>query len=143
VAPRFAPDSEAPAVLRHVQLLALVALVGTAAVSFGRECQTLDSGYWTGQRDVVYRRVAAYLRAHAAPDAWFASVEVGTIAYFSGRSGYDLGGLVTKGDDAIGTHAIRYIVVDKNYLTHAPPTAPVFSAQQGEFVAKVYAPGSP
>jgi hypothetical protein len=143
VAPRFAPDSEAPAVLRYVQLLALVALVGTAAVSFGRECQTLDSGYWSGQRDVVYRRVAAYLRAHAAPDAWFASVEVGTIAYFSGRSGYDLGGLVTKGDDAIGTHAIRYIVVDKNYLTHAPPTPPVFSAQQGEFMAKVYAPVSP
>jgi hypothetical protein len=143
VAPRSAPDSHAPPLLRYVQFLALVALVGTAAVSFGREWQTGTSGYWTGQRDAVYRRVAGYLRAHAPADAWFASVEVGTIAYFSGRCGYDLGGLVTKGDDAIGAHPIRYIVVDENYLTHAPPTPPVFSAQQGEFVVKVYAPASP
>jgi hypothetical protein len=143
VAPRFAPDSVKPTFLRYVQLLVLGTLVGMATVSFGRECQTLASGYWTGQRDVVYRRVADYLRAHTTPEAWFASVEVGTIAYFSGRCGYDLGGLVTKGDDPIGAHDVRYLVLDKNYLRHAPPTPPVFSAQQGEFVANLYAPLSP
>jgi hypothetical protein len=131
-----------PAFVRCVRLAALTALVITAGVSFTGDLRKLESSYWSGQRDVVYRRVAAYLRGHAAADSWFASVEVGTIAYFSGLSAFDLGGLVTRADDPIEAHKIRFVVVDKAYLMNAPPTTPVFSAQQGEFVAKVYAPGS-
>jgi hypothetical protein len=129
-----------PRFVRCLRLAALSALVVSAGLAFARDCRKLESSYWIGQRDAVYRRVAGYLRDHAAPDAWFASVEVGTIGYYSGRSGYDLGGLVKRADDPIDVHQIRFIVVDKAYQTHAPPTAPVFSARQGEFIANVYAP---
>ncbi|HEY2735032.1 MAG TPA: hypothetical protein VGI70_13645 [Polyangiales bacterium] len=122
------------------QAIALTALLVTAAVRGATDCRTLDRGYWTGQRDAVYRRIADYLRANAEPGVWFASVEVGTIAYFSGLPAYDLGGLVTRSDDAIGDHPVRFIVVDKAYRQLAPPTPPVFEAREGQFMADVFAP---
>jgi hypothetical protein len=112
-------------------------LLACSAWRFVDEARTLDRGYWTGQRDAVYRRVAADLRASARPGDWFASVEVGTIGYFSRLSAFDLGGLVTRADDSMSAHPVRFIVVDKAYQQR-PPVPPRFVVSEGEFLAHVY-----
>jgi hypothetical protein len=137
VAPR-APAGLYP-VVYWVQAAALVLVLSMTGVRFAAESQTLARGYWTGQRDVVYQRIAMYLRAHAKPGEWFASVEVGTLGYFSGLPAYDLGGLVTRLDaDPMSDHPVRFIVLDKAYLAMAPSAPPVFSAREGDFSAYVY-----
>jgi hypothetical protein len=121
---------------------AAFALVLIATVArFAGDWRNLASGYWTGERDAVYGRIARYLKANAPPGAWFASIEVGTIAYYSGMSAYDLGGLISRQDDPIAAHPVRFIVVDQAYATANPPSAPVFSAGEGGFLAHIYAPG--
>jgi arabinofuranosyltransferase len=136
----LAPDSENQArpALRVAKLIALLLVLSFSVVHFVGDCRTLARGYWTGQRDLVYQRIAAYLHDHARPGEWFASVEVGTLAYYSGLPAYDLGGLVTRQDDPMRDHPVRFIVLDKAYLAMAPTLPPVFSAQQGNFVAYVY-----
>lgn len=52
--------------------------------------------FWYGRRDAVYRDVAAYLRARAAPGDVFDAEEVGTIAYYSDLAATDHPGLVTR-----------------------------------------------
>lgn len=105
---------------------------------FSVEARTLDAGYWTGQRDAVYRRIAAELVARARPGEEFASVEVGTIAYYSDLTAYDLGGLVTLPGDSMRDHAVRFLVVDKAYPQLKPAAAPSFVATEGGFEASVY-----
>ena len=141
LAPQWKPQWSAVDCARTC-LLSLA--LGVSIMRFAGECRTADSGYWTGQRDAVYRRIAAYMSAHARPGEWFASVEVGTLAYFSGLPAYDLGGLVTRHDDPMQDHPVRFIVLDKAYLAMAPSRLPVFSAQEGDFMARVYdmAPGN-
>jgi hypothetical protein len=137
VAPRAQAGAH-PAVY-WVQAAALVLLLSMTGVRFAAESKTLARGYWTGQRDAVYQRIAADLRARAKPGEWFASVEVGTLAYFSALPAYDLGGLVTRLDaDPMSDHPVRFIVLDKAYLAMAPSAAPVFSASEGDFSAYVY-----
>lgn len=49
-----------------------------------------------GGRDACYRAVSELLVKTARPNDWVSSVEVGTIAYWSGLPMHDRGGLVTK-----------------------------------------------
>jgi hypothetical protein len=98
-----------------------------------------DEEYWNGARDHTYRRAADYLGAHAEPGDRFASIEVGTLAYYSRLAAYDLGGLVTDLQrDAMVDRDVRWLVLDKRYLRHAPPTPPVYSALRGDFETFVY-----
>lgn len=75
--------------------------LGLVVVLYGLRCYTsaeaYPNAYFLGARDKAYRRVAAYLREHAAPGDVVISGEVGTIAYYSHRPMYDAGGLVTRG----------------------------------------------
>jgi hypothetical protein len=126
-----------------LQVCLLTGLLLNAAVRFKAECVGLPKGYWSGQRDGAYQRVAEYLRQHANESDWFASIEVGTIAYYSGLSAYDLGGLVTRLDDPIGAHPVRFVVVNNSSMLRQTPSAQVFSAREGEFFANVYEPKKP
>jgi hypothetical protein len=119
---------------------ALVLLVLAATTRTWQASQSYPSGYWTGERDAAYRLVSAYLLAHAQPGDHFASVEVGTIAYYTGMSAYDLGGLVT---DLRRTNMVdrpvRWLVLDSQYQRVRPGWAPSFSTKQGDFAVHVYA----
>lgn len=96
-------------------------------------------GFWNGARDATYLQVATYLAEHAEPGDRFASIEVGTLAYYSGLAAYDLGGLVTDlRRDPMVERNVRWLVLDKRYLAHAPPTAPVYGAVKGEFETYVF-----
>jgi hypothetical protein len=143
VALALAPPSAASSRRRTLQTLLPVALTVLALVRFGDESQRLARGYWTGQRDAVYQRIADYLREHSAPDEAFASVEVGTIGYYSDRPAFDLGGLVTPPGEPMAKHDVRYLIVDKGYPQLKPPRAPSFAAREGEFAADVYELRSP
>jgi len=57
--------------------------------------------YWNGARDAAYRMTAEYLDQNAKPGDVIATGEVGTLAYYSERSIYDLSGLVTADPEPI------------------------------------------
>lgn len=122
----------------RIRSVALVGALVFIAGGFAHEWNSVGS-YWSGQRNAVYRRVATFLQAQAPPGAWYASIEVGTISFFSRLPAYDLGGLVTRPGDPISAHPVRYIVVDRIYRRTDTPSPPVFSAREGEFEAFVYA----
>jgi hypothetical protein len=109
-----------------------------AAYRFVNDCRGFDAGYWTGQRDAAYRRVAGYLGEHAQPADWFAAIEVGTVAYYTNLSAYDLGGLVTRADDPAAAHPLRWLVLDKLYVQRSPPSPPVLIAREGDFEAYLF-----
>jgi hypothetical protein len=114
-----------------------VLLIG-ASLRFVHAARTLAPSYWSGQRDAVYREVAGYLAAHASAGERFASVEVGTIAYYSGLPAFDLGGLVTPTGESMASYPVRFIVVDRMYM-RADARAPlVFRSEHGDFAANVH-----
>lgn len=84
---------------RHVASHAVVALLlGIAALVGYRSWQYAyihEHAYWYGARDMVYRRIAEYLRTHADPGDVVAAEAVGTIAYYSQLPILDLEGLIT------------------------------------------------
>lgn len=108
------------------------------AARFADAARTLAAGYWTGQRHSTYLEIARYLRQHAAAGEWFASVEVGTIAYYSKLSAFDVGGLVTRPDARLEQFPVRFVVVDQLYMHPNPKLKPVFQAKHGEFLAVIY-----
>jgi len=126
-------------VVRAVSALVFIALAGLALQRSARAVGEQEHGFWTGARQTTYRRIAGYMAEHAEAGDRFASIEVGTLAYYSGLAAYDLGGLVTDlRRDRMVDRNVRFLVLDKRYLQHAPPVPPVFSAAKGEFAAFVY-----
>jgi arabinofuranosyltransferase len=124
---------------RVAGVLMLGGLLCGVALRSLREARDLPSAYWSGARDAAYQRVATYLDAHMTHDAEFAAIEVGTIAYYSGRNAYDLGGLVTDlRTDAMARHNVRFLVLDRKYLSVAPPWPPAYSATETPFNVSVY-----
>lgn len=125
--------------LRVVAGAVVLAIVVAGAVRTFGAAHDYDAGYWTGGRDAAYRRVAQFLRQQALPGDEFASVEVGTIAYYANLPAYDLGGLVT---DLRRTHMIdrpvRFLVLDGKYLRFAPKWPPALVAEAHGFQAFVY-----
>ena len=117
---------------------AALGLLAVHAAGFIGGFRTLEQSYWMGQRQAVYQDVAGYLRQHAAPGEAFASVEVGTIAYYTDLPAFDLGGLITRPNEQMAQHHVRFLVLDKQYLGARAPTAPVYRSQHGEFMAVVY-----
>jgi hypothetical protein len=121
---------------------AAVVFAALAGVSLQRSAAAVgeqEEGFWNGARHSTYRRIAGYMAEHGEPGDRFASIEVGTLAYYSGLAAYDLGGLVTDlRRDAMVDRDVRFLVLDKRYLEHAPPVRPVFGAAKGEFAAFVY-----
>jgi hypothetical protein len=126
-------------VVARIRMVAITGSLAMIAWGFVRDWRSHESSYWSGQRDLVYRRIASFLRTDAPAGAWYASIEVGTISFFSQLPAYDLGGLVTRASDPISAHPVRYIVVDRLYRRSETPSPPVFSAREGEFEAYVYA----
>lgn len=127
---------------RALRWLGAVTLAGLVLAGVARSWQasrSYDDAYWTGGRDRAYRRVAAFLASHAAPGDEFASVEVGTLAYYADLPAYDLGGLVT---DLRRTNMVdrpvRWLVLDRQYMRSRPKWEPVFSASSRGFEAFVF-----
>lgn len=137
------PHATHAARLGKIQIALTALLAVWIGMRFVRDSDRLASGYWTGQRDATYREIARWLDQHASRSDWFASIEVGTIAYYSRLPAFDLGGLVTRADDSLADHPVRYVVVDRLYRPSAPPKPPVFSAHSGSFWADVYEPRAP
>jgi hypothetical protein len=116
--------------------VALMLLVTRRSAEAAR---TYRDSRWTGGRDGTYREVAAYLKQHASPGDHFACVEVGTLAYYSNLPAYDLGGLVTDLRHVnMADRPVRWLVLDRTYLSHAPAWPPVFRSSVGDFEAFVY-----
>jgi len=125
--------------LRTCAAIALTCWIGAVATrSFQASIELRDS-YWTGARHAVYQDVARFLRDNLQPGEEFASVEVGTLAFYAERVAYDLGGLVTDFEtNPMSRHPVRLLVLDKRYLYTAPPRPPVTVFTLGEFSASVY-----
>jgi hypothetical protein len=132
-------NSRAPRLLLGVQATVLSLLLANLALRrTANDFRSLQDGYWTGQRDTVYRGVAGYLTSHANPGDWFASIEVGTIAYYSDLPAYDLSGLVTDRSKAPDGRRLRFFVYDKAFLHEAPPLPVAASIEEGDFLANIY-----
>jgi hypothetical protein len=124
---------------RVLGALLFAALAGLALQRSVKAIGQQEDGFWTGARQSTYRRIADYMAEHGEPGDRFASIEVGTLAYYSGLAAYDLGGLVTNlRRDAMVDRNVRFLVLDKRYLAHAPPVPPVYGAMKGDFEAFVY-----
>lgn len=125
--------------LRVIANIGLCGLLVAVAARSVRASVELEHDYWTGARDLVYQDVARYLRERQREEDEFASVEVGTISYYSQRSAYDLGGLITDlKTDPMARHPVRWLVLDKRYMYTAPPWPPVYIASEGQFSAYVF-----
>ncbi len=114
------------------------ALLVAQLVRYAESVQTLAGSYWSGERQATYEDVARYLSEHAHPADWFASVEVGTIAYYTNLSAFDFGGLVTRPTQRLDEHPVRFLVVDRLYMRPHMPVPPVYRAQHGAFFAVIY-----
>ncbi len=123
---------------RSVMASALAALVLAACVRTSFLAATYRDDYWTGARHDVYLHLSGFLKAHAAPGDAFASIEVGTLAYYTGMRVYDMGGLVTDTSRVSGDPAVRWLVLDANYLWMAPPWQPVYAASNQKFKAFLF-----
>jgi hypothetical protein len=77
---------------RLVAAVTIVAGCGVQSVAFARSHAT---DVWFGARDAAYRKVAAYLSAHADPGDIVDSEEVGTLAYYTDLRMNDHARLVT------------------------------------------------
>jgi hypothetical protein len=129
-----------PATLRGFALVCTALL----ALAYGHRSLQFAQGhrqdYWFGARDTAYREIARYLDKHARPSDVVASVEVGTIGYYSGLTMYDWGGLIT-------THPLQrplrprlsWTVVDKLFIDRfAVDMTPIKQFRTGDFFANVY-----
>lgn len=102
--------------------------------------------YWLGARDAVYRQVAGYLLQHSDPSDIVASVEVGTIAYYSRRGMHDLGGLINPPGSVLGRSGggitvsadavpnLRWLVAEKALFQRLKVKGPGVVFQHGDFV---------
>jgi hypothetical protein len=121
-----------------VASLALVALFyGQRSVRFALD---QANNPWYGARDRAYQDIAEYLRAHARPNDVVASVEVGTVAYYTDLTMYDWGGLVTP-HPVLRPAAPRlsWAVIDDAFLDRfASSMTPTRRFEVGEFGANVY-----
>jgi hypothetical protein len=77
----------------------LVLVYGFRSARWG---EYVEDGYWWGARHKVYRNTAEYLRSRGVgPEDTVATVEVGTLAYYSDVRVFDLGGLVTRAPESV------------------------------------------
>ena len=113
-------------------------------VSGGVQSAERISGYrdsrWNGARDRTYREVAAFLEEHGDREReYFASVEVGTVAYYSDFSAMDLGWLISPRGTLLDQGELRWLLIDPLYRSFVPEGAPkVFSVEGRGFDAEVY-----
>lgn len=124
-----------------VALAALGAMVAAHAAESVEWMLKWRNGYWYGDRQRAYVRTAEYLRRHGDPQHdVVASVEVGTLAYYSGFTMYDLGGIVTRlpgpGDPL---PELDWFVTDPTYLSWAPEgQAPETIVRADDFLVFVF-----
>ncbi len=125
--------------LRWAAAAGLAALVLAGAARTIDAARTHDDAFWSGSRDAAYRQVARELVARARPGDEFASLEVGTLAYYSDLPAYDLGGLVTdlKSTRMLDRN-VRWLVLDRQHLRFAPRWAPVFTTSDERFEVFVF-----
>lgn len=129
------------ALLRPVRIAASVFLVGLAlasALRTGGMAMSFKDDYWTGDRHGVYLHLARYLKENMHPGDAFASVEVGTLAYYTGMRVFDMGGLVTDTTKVSSDRAVRWLVLDVNYYWTAPPWPVQYAAGGKRFKAYVW-----
>jgi hypothetical protein len=122
--------------LALVPVAAFALVYGYRAAEFAR---THEHGKWHGSRDHVYRDTARYLRKHARPRDVVASVEVGTIAYYTDLRMYDWGGLVTP--DAVFRPTeprLNWAVIDMNFEELRVGLAPIKRLEQPGFIVSIY-----
>jgi hypothetical protein len=120
--------------LAGAALLALLALYGASTTRFAL---AHERDYWFGARHTVYRAVAAFLRERAGPSDVVASLEVGTIAYYSGVRMHDWDGLVSRDPRRLPPE-LRWFVVDGAYVDRFPGFEPVMVWTRGGVAAHLF-----
>jgi hypothetical protein len=133
----FVPSSRS---IRSASLALMVALLCGYAWRTVNHARTYPHSYWLGTRNLLYRDVAAHLREHARPGDTLGALEVGTVAYYSGIRVFDLGGLVTRGQDyqhGERMPSVQWLMVDPEHIRWArrlTQLAPVVFSRDGETV---------
>ena len=126
---------------KHAALaLAPIALLcvayGVTAAGFARDHEHAAAH---GARDSVHRAVARFLSVHARPSDLVATVEVGTVAYYSNLTMYDWGGLITPHVVFRPTdRRINWALVDHSTPELGVSQAPVKTFVDNAFWVKVY-----
>ena len=127
------------------RLRALGAVLGcTLTLFYARECVAFarahTTAFWYGARDTAYRDISAYLLTHARPSDVVASVEVGTLAYYTDMRMYDWGGLVTVHPVLRPlSPQLSWIVVDSLFRdAYARGMTATKRFDRGEFVVDVH-----
>jgi arabinofuranosyltransferase len=123
---------------RRLATEAFVVLVLAAVVRTSVMAATYRDDGWTGARHEVYLRLARYMIDHCDPGEAFASVEVGTLAYYTHLRVYDMGGMVTDIRHITGDSTVRWLVLDEHYMWMAPHWEPVHYAGNQRFKAYLF-----
>ncbi len=118
---------------------AIIVLFSLATLQASRTVGAAGSyrtNYWNGARNQAYYDLSTFLRRSVPPEDVVATVEVGTIAYYSGLKMYDLGGLITLAPVSPQARAglYRWLAVDGKYLHLVPGGArPVAAFRRTQF----------
>lgn len=86
---------------------------GTQTIS---SIQAYPTHYWLGARQEVYRDIVSYLREVGKKTDRIASVEVGTLAFYSDQPMHDWGGLITREKMNQPKNPYQWAVIDRLYL---------------------------
>ena len=123
-----------------VGAITAIGLLGFGGMNAAERISSYRDSRWNGGRDQAYREVAAFLVEHGNPEReYFASVEIGTVAYYSDFSAMDLGWLVSPPGMLLDRGELRWILVDPVYRFMVPAGAPmVFSSDKCGFRAELY-----
>jgi hypothetical protein len=125
---------------RWVGVAAAVGLLGSGSIHVAERMTTYQDSRWSGGRHQAYREVATFLSEHGDREQeYFASVEVGTVAYYSDFPAMDLGWLVSPRGMLLDEGELRWLLVDPVYRFLVPAGAPrVFSVERDGIRAEVY-----
>jgi hypothetical protein len=118
-------------------VLALSLIYASHTYAFAGEHAT---AFWYGSRDSAYREIGHYLLKHARKSDVVASVEVGTLAYYTDLRMYDWGALITAHPEfRPRTPRLSWSVVDSVFRDQfAQGILPIRRFDRGAFVVDVH-----
>ncbi len=102
--------------LRRIVSGAFVVWGGWYIVQTVDAIRAYPTHYWLGARQEVYRDIASYLRVVGKKTQRIASVEVGTLAFYSDQLMHDWGGLITREKTQEPIRPYQWAVIDRLYL---------------------------
>ncbi|MCB9639599.1 MAG: hypothetical protein H6727_11965 [Myxococcales bacterium] len=125
--------------VRGIAWLGLFALLADYGLQTSRFVQSYPTHYWLGARQFVYKDVASYLQRVGKKTDRIASIEVGTLAFYSDMPMHDWGGLITRNPAKTPKKPYRWSLVDRLYLKKlAFGLLPLDVFRRSDFTAYLY-----